>query len=183
MAEENNEIILKENRTLDRRMYYAYSGGRMEGVFADFGSAVQAAYDSMGIVTDQDGRVFWTRASRSDTKTIRDLQGEAMLVDRYLNEMADGKETSSDNTALIDARGLSLNQVLYFIFAGKPVVAYLGNESYVLIYGYDTYNISCLWYPGTEISYTDKMGLNDAAAFFEANGGNDFICFLPGTAE
>lgn len=183
VAEENNEIILKENRTLDRRMYYAYSGGRMEGIFADFGSAVQAAYDSMGIVTDQDGRVFWTRASRSDTKTIRDLQSEAMLVDRYLNEMADGKETSSDNTALIDARGLSLNQVLYFIFVGKPVVAYLGNESYVLIYGYDTYNISCLWYPGTEISYTDKMGLNDAAAFFEANGGNDFICFLPGTAE
>ena len=49
----------------------------------------------------------------------------------------------------------------------------------VLIYSYDQYNISCFWFPGTEYAYFDKMGLNDAAAFFTDNGGNDFIGFLP----
>lgn len=92
--------------------------------------------------------------------------------------MADGKTDLLDGTELIDARGLTLNQILYFVYAGMPVVAYLGDGSYGLICGYDAYNISCLWYPGTEFAYTDKMGLNDAAAFFEGNGGNDFICFL-----
>ena len=27
---------------------------------------------------------------------------------------------------------------------------YTGDGSYAVIYGYDAYNISCLWYPGTE---------------------------------
>ena len=154
----------------------------MEGTFADFSSAVEAAYDGMGVVTDKTGRVFWNRVNRSDTKTIREVQNEVILVQKYLEELAEGKETSSDGTELIDARGLSLGQVLYFIYRGKPVVAYLGNGSYMLIYGYDTYNISCYWYPGTEYAYTDKMGLNDSAAFFEQNGNNDFICFLPASS-
>ena len=132
----------------------------------------------MGLVTDENDRVVWVRANRSDAKTIRDVQNMAGTVSRYLSDMADGKTTSSDGTELIDARGLTLNQILYFVYAGMPVVAYLGDGSYGLICGYDAYNISCLWYPGTEVAYTDKMGLNDAAAFFEGNGGNDFICFL-----
>lgn len=182
VAEENNVIALSESKEPETRMYYAYCGGRMEGTFADFSSAVEAAYDGMGVVTDKTGRVFWNRVNRSDTKTIREVQNEVILVQKYLEELAEGKETSSDGTELIDARGLSLGQVLYFIYRGKPVVAYLGNGSYMLIYGYDTYNISCYWYPGTEYAYTDKMGLNDAAAFFEQNGNNDFICFLPASS-
>lgn len=178
VAEENNEIKLKANRTLKDRMYYAYSQGRMNGMFVDFASAVAAAYDGMGLVTDENGCVFWSRVNRNSARTIKEVSNEAVLTQRYLSEMAQGTEVSSDKTRLIDARGLTLNQALYFVSRGKPVVAYIGNGSYGLIYGYDQYNISCLWYPGTEFAYTDKMGLNDAAAFFEANGGNDFVCFL-----
>ena len=39
------------------------------------------------------------------------------------------------------------------------MAAYTGDGSYMLIYGYDPYNISCLWNPGTENANTDKMGL------------------------
>ena len=177
-AEENDVIVLQNNGAAAQRIYSAYSEGRLKGSYAEFSSAVQAAYDGMGLVTDENDRVVWVRANRSDAKTIRDVQNMAGTVSRYLSDMADGKTTSSDGTELIDARGLTLNQILYFVYAGMPVVAYLGDGSYGLICGYDAYNISCLWYPGTEFAYTDKMGLNDAAAFFEGNGGNDFICFL-----
>lgn len=180
VAEENNVIKLTANRSLDIRRYYAYSGGRMRGSYVEFAQAVRTVYDEMGIVTDQNGSVFWVRANRSDVKTIKDVQNEIVVIERYLDELAQGNEVSSDGTRLIDARGCTLNQVLYFVFRGRPVVAYLGNGGYGLIYGYDQYNISCLWFPGTEYAYTDKMGLNDAAAFFTVNGENDFIGFLPG---
>ena len=179
VAEENNVISLTANHPISIRRYYAYSGGRMNGSYVDFAQAVKAAYDDMGLVTDQNGYVFWVRANRSDVKTIKDIQNEVAVVERYLDELAQGNEVSTDGTRLVDARGCTLNQILYFVYRGRPVVAYLGNGGYGLIYGYDQYNISCLWFPGTEYAYFDKMGLNDAAAFFTDNGGNDFIGFLP----
>ena len=178
VAAEENDVIELQSGTGVTQSYSAYSEGRLKGSYAEFSSAVKAAYDGMGLVTDENDRVLWVRASRSDVKTIRDVQNMTGTVSKYLSELAEGKTVSSDGATLIDARGLNLNQVLYFVYAGMPVVAYLGDGSYGLIYGYDTYNISCLWYPGTEFAYTDKMGLNDAAAFFESHGGNDFICFL-----
>lgn len=179
VAEENNVITLTANHPINIRRYYAYGGGRMKGSYVDFAQAVRAAYDDMGIVTDQNGSVYWVRANRSDVKTIKDIQSRIITIERYLDELAGENETSSDGTRLIDARGCTLNQVLYFVHRGYPVVAYLGNGGYGLIYGYDQYNISCLWYPGTEYESSEKMGLNDASAFFVVNGGNDFVAFLP----
>lgn len=182
VAEDNNTTVLQANQELKARIYHAYSQGKLKGSFVDFSSAVQAAYEEMGLVTDHKGRVFWNRVNRSDSKTLgsfRELEQGAAQAERYLAELADGRETASDGTELLDARGLTVNQILYFVFRGEMVAAYLEDGSYGLIYGYDPYNISCLWNPGTEEMYTEKIGLNDAAAFFEANGGNDFICFLP----
>lgn len=178
VAEENNVIVLRANRQLEHRMYYAYSRGRLNGIYVDFTGAVQAAYDGMGLVTDTAGRVFWSRVNRSTMKTIRDLSAKIPETGRHLAELAEGKTTSSDGTELIDARGLTLSQVLYFVSEGEPAAVYLGDGSYGLIYGYDTYNISWIRNPGLSDSTAEKMGLNDAAAFFEKNGGNDFICFL-----
>lgn len=178
VAEENNIVALKQSESSDRRQYYAYSGGRLRGIFRSFPDAVTAAYDGMGIVTDETGRVFWSRVDRADIITLRDPESLVPDLDRYLKSFEAGEEETSDGGAIIDAGGLSLNQVLYFISRGYPVAAYTGDGSYAVIYGYDTYNISCLWYPGTEQAYTDKMGLNDAAAWFEANGGNGFAAFL-----
>ena len=132
-AEENDVIVLQNNGAAAQRIYSAYSEGRLKGSYAEFSSAVQAAYDGMGLVTDENDRVVWVRANRSDAKTIRDVQNMAGTVSRYLSDMADGKTTSSDGTELIDARGLTLNQILYFVYAGMPVVAYLGDGSYGLI--------------------------------------------------
>lgn len=178
VAEEDNIVALKQSEPSDRRQYYAYSGGRLRGIFRSFPDAVTAAYDGMGIVTDETGRVFWSRVDRADIITLRDPESLVPDLERYLKSFEEGEEETSDGGAIIDAGGLSLNQVLYFISRGYPVAAYTGDGSYAVIYGYDTYNISCLWYPGTEQAYTDKMGLNDAAAWFEANGGNGFAAFL-----
>lgn len=178
VAEENNTVALGQTDRSGRRQYYAYSGGRLRGVFESFTDAVSAAYDGMGIVTDGDGNMFWSRVGRADMMTIRNPESLVPDLERYLKGFEEGDQETSDGGAIVDAGGLSLNQVLYFISRGYPVAAYTGDGSYAVIYGYDSYNISCLWYPGTEQAYTEKMGLNDASAWFEANGGNGFVAFL-----
>lgn len=178
VAEENNTVTLGQTDRSGRRQYYAYSGGRLRGVFESFTDAVSAAYDGMGIVTDGDGNMFWSRVGRADMMTIRNPESLVPDLERYLKGFEEGDQETSDGGAIVDAGGLSLNQVLYFISRGYPVAAYTGDGSYAVIYGYDSYNISCLWYPGTEQAYTEKMGLNDASAWFEANGGNGFVAFL-----
>lgn len=178
VAEENNTVALGQTDRSGRRQYYAYSGGRLRGVFESFTDAVSAAYDGMGIVTDGDGNMFWSRVGRADMMTIRNPESLVPDLERYLKGFEEGAQETSDGGAIVDAGGLSLNQVLYFISRGYPVAAYTGDGSYAVIYGYDSYNISCLWYPGTEQAYTEKMGLNDASAWFEANGGNGFVAFL-----
>lgn len=178
VAEENNTVALGQTDRSGRRQYYAYSGGRLRGVFESFTDAVSAAYDGMGIVTDGDGNMFWSRVGRADMMTIRNPESLVPDLERYLKGFEEGDQETSDGGTIVDAGGLSLNQVLYFISRGYPVAAYTGDGSYAVIYGYDSYNISCLWYPGTEQAYTEKMGLNDASAWFEANGGNGFVAFL-----
>lgn len=178
VAEEDNIRILKPNEGRDGRVYYAYSGGRMNASFTSFSKAVEAAFEGMGIVTDQYGNVVWSRAGRSDIKNIKDVQNKVPQIRKYLEELSKGHDTSSDGTKIIDARGCTLNQILYFIYRGNPVEAYLKDGSRVLIYGYDQYNVSCLWNAGTEEEHSEKMGLNDAAAYFALNSENDFICFL-----
>ena len=52
-AEENDVIVLQNNGAAAQRIYSAYSEGRLKGSYAEFSSAVQAAYDGMGLVTDE----------------------------------------------------------------------------------------------------------------------------------
>ncbi len=52
------------------------------------------------------------------------------------------------------------------------MLAYGENGVPVVIAGYDQYNVT-IYQPDTGESW--KMGLNDAANYFEATG-NDFIC-------
>ena len=75
---------------------------------------------------------------------------------------------------VIDATGCTLNQVLYFIDKGIPAAAYREDGSYVLLSGYDTYNVT-IYDPAAQ--ETVKMGLGDAAAHFESQH-NRFLCGL-----
>lgn len=179
VAEENNVMLLRTDREPEHRSYQAYSRGRLQGSFVTFADAVTAANAGMGLVTDETGNVLWSRIDRNTTKTVRDLPEKIQEIKGYLSDLASGMEISEDGMRLFDARGLTLNQVLYFVSEGWPVAAYPGDGTWGLIYGYDTFNISWCPNPEAEELITEKIGLNDAAAFFEAAGETDFVCFLP----
>lgn len=156
--------------------FYAYGQGRLLGIYEQFADALRASFDKMGLVTDQNQRIVWNRVNRGSAASIRDPQKEAYELIRSLDQFA-GSMEADGGTVLLDARGCSLNQVLYFIGQGYPVLAYVEDENYVLLNGFDQYNVS-VFNPST--GETAKMGLNDGAAYFEGHK-NDFICaVMPG---
>ena len=169
--DQSETLEFQNGNQQSRTEFYAYGRGKLQGIYGTFAEAVQAAYPVMGIVTDQNQQILWDRVNRSTIRTIRSPQETATVLTRNLQDLSQAKPMA-DGTVLIDARGCTLNQMLYFIGQGMPVAAYTEGGNYVLLYGYDQYNISVL-NPATGETY--KMGLNDGADYFN-RCGNDFIC-------
>lgn len=167
------DLELTANTPFSGMTFYAYGNGRLKGTTQDFVKAVNMAYEDMGLVTDQDQNILWNRTNRGNVKNIREIQNTAAPILQRLDGFT-GSEAFEDNLIMLDAKGLELNQILYFVDQGLPVVAYTGEGSYILITGFDQFNVT-LYQP--ETGETWKMGLNDAAAYFQ-NLQNDFICSI-----
>ncbi len=169
--DQSDTLDLQSGLPVSGMRFYAYGQGQLLGIYEKFADAVNASYEKMGLVTDKNQRIVWNRVNRNSTASIRDPQKEAYDIIRSIGQLTESMET--DNQVLIlDARGCSLNQVLYFIGQGYPVLAYTENGSYVFLNGFDQYNVS-IFNPSTGES--TKMGLNDSAEYFQ-NRKNDFIC-------
>lgn len=167
------DLQLTANTPFTGMTFYAYGNGRLKGISQDFAKAVELAYEDMGVVTDQDQNILWNRTNRGNIRTIRDVQNTAAPIIQHLGEFTESKEFE-DGLILLDAKGLALNQILYFVDQGLPVVAYTGEGTYVLITGFDQFNVT-LYQP--ETGETWKMGLNDASSYFQSLQ-NDFICSI-----
>lgn len=169
--DQSDTIDLQSGLPVSGMRFYAYGQGQLLGIYEKFADAVNASYEKMGLVTDKNQRIVWNRVNRNSTASIRDPQKEAYDIIRSLGELTESMETDNQ-VVILDARGCSVNQVLYFIGQGYPVLAYTENGNYVFLNGFDQYNVSIFDpYTGESI----KMGLNDSAEYFQ-NRKNDFIC-------
>ncbi len=171
-AYESTEVVeLKSGAKTRENRYYAYGGGHYLGSSRSFTDAMELAYDKMGVVTDQNQEILWNRVNRPPVRTIKDplKKGAAFL---HNLEGFTGSRTLREGVLLLDARDCMLSQVLYFVGQGCPVAAFTGQGGYILISGYDQYNVT-LYDPVSGES--QKMGLNDASAYFRGLG-NDFVC-------
>lgn len=172
LAYDAAEVVdLKANARPSEDLYYAYGAGRYLGSSKSFGEALAMAYGEMGIVTDENQEIIWNRVNRPPARTIKDPGNKAAALIRHLDEFT-GSKRYDDGILMLDARGCSLNQVLYFIGRGCPVAVYREEGSYELLTGYDSYNVT-IFNPDTK--EVRKMGQNDAAQYFSGTG-NDFIC-------
>ena len=95
---------------------------------------------------------------------------------RYLKELQDKQV---DTGTVIDLTGCSLDNVLYEVSAQRPVVAKTGENSSVVIVGYDEYN-TYLYDPST--GQTSPYGMNDSTALFES-AGNVFLTYIENVTE
>ncbi len=172
VAYETTEVVeLKSNGRTQENRFYAYGGSRYLGSSRSFTDALALAYDKMGVVTDKNQEIIWNRVNRPPSRSMKDPLKTGAAFIRNLEGFTENS-FYGEGVLMLDARGCTLSQVLYFIGHGCPVAAYNLQGGYTLISGYDSYNVT-VYNPVTGES--QKMGLNDASAYF-AGQGNDFVC-------
>ncbi|MBD5136559.1 MAG: hypothetical protein HDT39_11470 [Lachnospiraceae bacterium] len=189
--DDTNTLSLRELISSKER-YYVYGKGRVPAIYDNAADAVLKANEVNGVVVDDNIEYVWARRSRSKEKTLTNVSltpsGDvAGYVSACVNgmlkscgieanaaeELAQGRSTIDvmnshmNNQRAIDLAGCSLDEMLYYVDNGYPVLGMLENVNCVLIVGYDFYN-AVLLNPGTGQTY--RQGLEETAAQFEQYG-------------
>ena len=110
---------------------------------------------------------------------LEDLRGKsysqrAVAVMKLFLEDFSEDGVYPDGTLVMDARGATLHQMLYYVGKDCPVAAYEPDGSYLLITGYDQTHVS---FTDPSTGETSRMGLEEGTAYWEARQ-NDFVCGL-----
>ncbi|MBE5904488.1 MAG: hypothetical protein E7275_09440 [Pseudobutyrivibrio sp.] len=179
--------------------YFVYVGSKVSLATDDLISAIAEADANMGIVLDNEPKYVWKRGRKSYQNTITGIavgssDSEASGMARALSAMLvhEGENVQVHNLIesgetpisilsrtlkgydILDLTGASLTQVLYYVNLGNPVYAYTGDDTAVLIVGYDAANII---YFDPMTNTNSKMGLSDAQEYFETYG-NVFVSYI-----
>ena len=110
-------------------------------------------------------------------ETILYYEGEAKNVQSMLDKgdtAINILESSLDGANVLELKGVSLDAILYYVDRDIPVLVTLGNNSAMLIVGYNELNVVVMD-PATGTVY--KMGMNDATDLFKEYG-NSFITYI-----
>ena len=199
------EVVYEGGRRLalpereNGRRYYVYGAYGVDGIFFSSARAVGLAYDSSGVVIDEDGRRIWLRGNRASKNqimaikeaeatpekdalavcldTMLSYEGITRNTQHYLNRGETILEILEENLAqaeVLDLTGCSLDAVLYYVNQDIPVLALTEKNGAVLLIGFNEVEVGILD-PLQGTIYTMKN--SDAAKWFQENG-NQFITYL-----
>lgn len=170
-------ITYDTSRTLDipvnhekQELYYVYTSGELTDVCTYVNDAIVKADAGVGVVVDSGQNYVWVRGDKDTSAELNLEKLPSVVTSGTMNleelEQGTGKKA-------VDLSGCTLDEVLYFVSHGRPVIALTQNGP-VTIVGYDEYN-TYLVNPGeTEWYYA---GLNDSTEMFE-KAGNVFVGYL-----
>lgn len=180
--------------------YYVFSRGGLSAVEQQLSQAIRKAYDEMGAVLDGRNRYLWTRGTRDLNKTLTvgeqgcNGSGDSLraCLDILLSyegasamqtgaALTEGRtpaqimeEALGDGGSVMNLRGCSIGQLLYYIHLNHPVLAISGDGSAVLFIGYDSQNITIYNPVSQEIS---QMSQAEAEEQFSQQDCQ-YICWL-----
>lgn len=178
--------------------YYAYSFGHIVEADEKAAKAIAAADECVGTVINREGKIVWERgikSTRSELSGIQyvsngagysSLQAAMKMITKYRNQEVDSRTfDKSDRSAydwlnsnmrpsVVDMTGATLDEVLYYVYKKRPVMAMRSSGEAVLITAYDAYNIT-IYQPVNGSSV--KWGIKDAEKDFE-KAGNIFISYI-----
>ncbi len=190
------ELASGVSRDNDPR-YFAYAYGELAAISYNVADAIAASYEDMGTVVDAGQNLVWARGSqkaetritinsacvtdRQDMTLIPCIQallfqeGVTLDVGKMLEEGKSVREILKEALPekYLDLSGATLQQILYYISEGNPVIVLTGETTADLMVGYDNINIT--FFNVLDGNYY-KMGRNDTAAYLEEMGGYLFSC-------
>lgn len=193
-----------KNITLDGtgspKGYYVYAKGRMDNLYTNAATAVQKADAQAGVVVTVNQEYVWERMKRqsgyqiSSLETVSTSTGYTSLQACLLS-LLHFNASSADPVAMLEQgmsaldilqkelgedkvvnlTGVTLDQALYCVDRGYPVLAATASGEYVVLCGYNELNTIVMDpVKGT----TGYVGMNDSKAMFEG-AGNLFIACIP----
>ena len=188
MFTENTTLHLDDNKPSTTR-YYIYSYGSITDCLTDAANAITLADEKMGVVMDNETHIIWERGGKflskelsgisyvnSDSSikacTVMLLQGAQITT--TIDKIKGKSVISMLGNHLeqpVSLIGCTLDEVLYFVSNGKPVIGMLSENHAVLIIGYTSSTVSFMD-PVSRQKTT--MPLTSAERAFSAAGYNFF---------
>jgi len=183
----------------DEECYYPYIMGGIEGSYEKASDAIKVAEAGAGSVLNNNQQLVWERGIRTTMSTISKFEDitwtasnndsieqciEMMLSYQGINvkkELLNVTDSSiydvllkNSNKTPIRVTGITLEEALYYVYKGRPVLAMKDQKNAVLMYGYDAYNIMLI---DPQSNKKVKMGIQDSTQMFE-EAGNVFLTYL-----
>ncbi len=177
-------------------LYYTYVAGELTTVSPGAAEAIALANDRAGVVLNSRKQLVWERFAKPSKMAIQGF--DQLKVDKTEDSLSScirlllthaGKDPGAigvtvssvhevlyatmEKTPLI-LNGCTLEEVLYFVAKGRPVLAMTDHRNAILIYGYDGFNINVV---DPTMGKVRKIGLQDSRELFEG-AGNIFISYL-----
>lgn len=179
--------------------YYVYARGKVLMATKDAGDAVRCANQQYGVVVDSDLNYIFKRARSSVQAAITNLvvneadAGASSLVKAISivlarenvgisvsDLVATGQtplqvmQSTLKESKVLELKECTIDEVLYFLDQGTPVIARTGADKAILLTGYTANNVS-YYDPASRqnrnISYEDMAGLLE-------RGGNYMIAYV-----
>lgn len=152
--------------------FYVYGMGELAAVYDKAGYAVQKANEVSGVVISSNQEYVWERGNRdlvysTEATAFGKENGETSLeaCERYMEQY---------EAHQVDLTGCTLDQVLYVINRGCPVIALTDADHAVLLTGYTTTDIT---YVDPDDGESHTVGMSTMEQQTESSG-NVFIGYI-----
>lgn len=191
------DTTLRVDEMEGEEAYYTYYFGMIDGIFESAGEAIVTADEKVGTVINEKGKIVWERGVKanaavvSNVTTVKAKDGvntlqaavQMMLSTKGASVVPTAEEVKQPlqevmkkytNSDVVVLTGATLDEVLYFIWRGQPVLAMKESGEAVVITAYNSTDV--IYYdPGKGRSVTAEKA--EAEELFE-DGGHIFISFL-----
>ena len=173
MRSVKEHIVELEVETPEEELYYVYGKGGLDSIWTDPAAAVKRADSQMGVVLNRAQQYVWERGNLKTQITLNTEDIPEIIRSGSWDKkvLQDGM---GDTGKIIDLSGCSLENVLYEISTQRAVIAKTGENSSVVIVGYDEYNT---WLLDPATGEVKPYGMQDSTKLFK-KAGNNFITYL-----
>lgn len=201
---ETKNTIITEDTTLHlggrdgtSTKYYVYALGSIKGSYLNPAEAILKADELMGVVISSNNQIVWERGGKFNRKTIGGIStittGNGIdsigacisMLLKYNLVTKDAKALSGSNQSIyhilkenidhpINLAECTLDQVLYFVSSGRPVIAMKDSQKAVLIIGYDENYITII---DPSSGSSNRMYITNADRMFR-EAGYIFVSYL-----
>ena len=175
---ETQPITISFDDKVKTDKFYVYGVGKLAAVYDKAAYAIQKAEQISGVVISSEQSYIWEKGNRdlvyyTEAAAFQKAEGQSSTEAcmQYLEEYA---AQYMPGAKRIDLTGCTLNQVLYIISKGMPVIMMTDPGHAVLLTGYD-YDTVTYMDPDNGQELTVSMEQMDTVA---AGGGNTFIGFV-----